>query len=234
MQKNVLPWMCAVLIGWMVIPALAAPALEVERTNIAMVQQDSMGVVWGTGSSRLYRWEDNHWQIVSGEGFPEGVPLTALTRGRDGAVYCLWKNSPDGHTLTRHQGDSSRQFAHFAGHLTDWARLFVDPAGNIWITEQGAHIYRVTPQGKAEGIYTIPANLLREEGPPGDNRLRCNPISAAADGRGRVWFWRGSHIDDCHRDLDSTALQGPKEARRARTKVDNVYPRTLSLLTRSK
>jgi streptogramin lyase len=79
--------------------------------------------------------------------------------------------------------------AQFAGHLADRPHFFVDRTGNAWITEQGRHIYRVTPQGKAECVYTIDDNQLREQGRPKNDRSRFNPVSAAADSRGRVWFW---------------------------------------------
>lgn len=199
--------MHALLIGWLAIPALAAPTLQVDRTSIVMIQQDSTGVVWAAGSSDLYRWNANAWQHVMGEGIPapspvvsmtRGVageeihnasPVISMTRGLDGAVYCLWRSHSEVHTLTRHQGDSTREFAQFTGPLANFARLFVDPTGNLWITEQGRHIYRVTSQGKAEAIYTIPGDQFIVQGREGNNLPRCNPISAVADGRGQVWFW---------------------------------------------
>ncbi len=189
MKKTAVHWMHAVFIGWLVIPPVATPAVRVDRTNVAIVQQDSTGAVWGSGSSRLYRWEENAWQIVSGDAIPVGAALITLTRGPDGAIYCLWRTPPDTHSVTRHQGGSSRQFARFTGPLAIYSRLFADSKGNLWITEQGIHIYRVTPQGKAECIYTMPANQFLEERGPGNNRPRCNPVSAAEDGRGHAWFW---------------------------------------------
>ena len=119
MKKAALHWMYALLIGWLAIPALAAPALEVDRTNIGMIQQDSTGGVWGSGSSRLYRWNENAWQNVTGEGIPAGSALISMTRGLDGAVYCLWRSHREVHTVTRHHGNSSRQFAQFTGPLAD-------------------------------------------------------------------------------------------------------------------
>ena len=47
----------------------------------------------------------------------------------------------------------------------------------------------MTPQGRAEAIYTIPGDQFIVQGREGNNLPRCNPISAVADGQGQVWFW---------------------------------------------
>lgn len=176
--------------------ALAAPSLQVDSTKISIAAQDSTGTVWGIanyGGPGLYRWQENSWRPVSSEGIPSNATPTVLTRSPDGAVFCLWNNSGESHTVTRHQGDLSRQFASFTGHLEYSTRLFVDPKGNIWITENGNQIYRVTPEGKAEVAYTIPDDqFLTETRPPRNLRPASAVVSATADQRGRVWFWSES------------------------------------------
>lgn len=195
MEKFIGRWAGAVLLGLLPVSALAASPLKVDRTNIAWAQQDSAGVVWGIavyGSPGLYRWEQDAWQRVAGEGLPQGGAPVALGRGPDGAVFCLWNNPPEAHALTRHQGDSTRQFAQFTGPLADYPGLFVDPGGNLWITERGPHIYRVTPEGTAESAYTIPDDQFQAQNLPRNARPVYGPVVATADGRGRVWFWSES------------------------------------------
>ena len=187
----------AVLVGLLAIPALATSPLQVDRTNILFAQQDSAGVVWGVagyGSPGLYRWEENAWHRFAGEGTPEGGLPIGLVRGLDGAVYCLWNNPPEAHTLTRHHGDSSRRFARFTGALAGnpSPSIFADPKGNFWITEWGTHIYRVTPEGKVEDAYTIPGDEFVSQGCPIAAPVDFSLVLAAADGHGRVWFWSES------------------------------------------
>jgi len=70
MKRTAVHWMHAVFIGWLAIPALAAPALQVDRTNVVAAQQDSAGVVWGIatyGRPGLYHWEENSWHPVASE-----------------------------------------------------------------------------------------------------------------------------------------------------------------------
>jgi streptogramin lyase len=187
----------AILVGLLSIPALAASPRQVDRTSIIWAQQDSTGVVWGVaafGTSGLYRWEQNAWHRVAGGGTPEGGLPIALVRGLDGAVYCLWNNPSETHTLTRHQGDASRQFARFTGALAGNPNpsIFADPKGNFWITEWGTHIYRITPEGKAESAYTIPGDEFVSQSCPVTEPGNFRLVLATADGVGRVWFWSES------------------------------------------
>ena len=125
-------WAQAIFVGLLSVPARATSPLQVDRTNILFAQQDSAGVVWGVGvygTPGLYRWEQKAWQRVTGEGTPAGGAPMALARGNDGAVYCVWHNPSDTQTLTRHQGNSSRQFARFTG--APWLAILA-PA-SLWI-----------------------------------------------------------------------------------------------------
>lgn len=189
---------CALAAFLALLPSLllAATILQVDSTKISTAAQDSTGAVWGIanyGMPGLYRWEENSWRPVTGEGIPSNAAPTALARGPDGAVFCLWNNSGESHAMTRYQGDSSRQIATFTGHIEYAPRLFADPKGNIWITENGNQIYRVTPKGKAELAYTIPDDqFLTETQPPRNVRVAAAVVLATADQRGRVWFWSES------------------------------------------
>jgi len=207
MKRTAVHWMHAVFIGWLAIPALAAPALQVDRTNVVAAQQDSAGVVWGIatyGRPGLYHWEENSWHPVASEGIPSNGAAIALARSPDGAVFCLWNNPSESHTVTRHQGDSSRQFASFTGHIEYSPRLFVDPKGNLWITENGSQIYRVTPEGNAGSAHTIPDSQFLTENRPRNALPMFSTVTAAADQRGRVWFWSESLVAR----TNLTTLQG--------------------------
>jgi hypothetical protein len=82
--------------------------------------------------------------------------------------------------------------AHFTGHLNKFfPSIFVDSNKNIWITEAGIHIYRITPDGKTECAYTIEYDHRYDANLPKDARLNFDSVYATADGQGRVWFWSG-------------------------------------------
>jgi streptogramin lyase len=162
----------------------------VDSTKISQAVQDSRGQVWGITyyvGWGLYRWEGDTWKSAAVAGVSGGGPF-ALVRGPDGAVYCVWSNN-DTHALTWHRGTESKLVAQFTGHLADLPRILFDPIGNAWITERGRHIFRVTPQGKAECVYTIADKQFLEDGRPKDERSGFNPVYATADARGRIWFW---------------------------------------------
>lgn len=200
-------WTNAILLGLLAIPALAAPALRVDRTRIGWAQQDSTGTVWGIaiyGDPGLYRWEQNGWQRVTGEAVPQGGTPVASARGPDGAVFYLWSTPPDTYTVTRHQGNSSRQFARITGGPVDLSRLAVDPKGDLWITGRASQIYRVTPEGKTEVAYTIPNDQYVTPRQPTLVRPPYAYLAANADSRGRMWFWSESLIPGS----DLTTLQG--------------------------
>jgi hypothetical protein len=81
--------------------------------------------------------------------------------------------------------------AQFTGDLADRASLFVDSSRNIWITEKGIHIYRITPDGKTDCVYTIEYDHRYDANLPKRARLNFNPVHATEDGQGRIWFWSG-------------------------------------------
>jgi streptogramin lyase len=175
--------------------SLAAQTWQVDTTKIHGAVQDSSGQVWGFGmlpDKGLYRWDSDKWLRITLTGMPEKTWPWTAARGPDGSVYFLWSDGAGNLAVSRHLESDSRLLVCFAGRLRDRPRLFVDPGGNIWITEQGRHIFRVTPQGKAECIYTFADNQFLEAGRPASEDWTFNPIYATADGQGRVWFWSNS------------------------------------------
>jgi streptogramin lyase len=171
--------------------SLAAQQWRVNTTKITDAVQDSTGQVWGAAYSEdlgLYRWEDNTWKSVAVSGVP-GSSALALARGPEGAVYCLWSAGAETHAVTWHKGTTSKLVTSFTGHLEDRPFVFVDPNRNVWLTERGRHIFRITPQGTAECVYTIADYQFHEYGRPVNDQSTINPVFATADARGRIWFW---------------------------------------------
>jgi streptogramin lyase len=178
-----------------VAPCLAAQPWQVDSTKIGGAVQDSTGRIWGFGAHPnlgVYRWEGEKWLSLSVAGVPDKAWPWVVTLGSDGAVYFLWSDGSENIAVSRHQETAGKLLVRFAGHLRDRPRIFVDPGGNIWITEQGRRIFRVTSQGKAECVYTITDDQFLEHGRPKSENWAFNPICATADGRGRVWFWSNS------------------------------------------
>jgi len=176
-------------------PCLAAQPWRVDSTKIGGALQDSSGRVWGFGvhpNLGVYRWEGEKWLPISLPGVADKTWPWALALGPDGAVYVLWSDGAGNLAVSRHQGTDSKLLVRFASRLRDRPHIFVDPGGNIWITEQGRHIFRVTPEGKAECVYTIADDQFLAEGRPKSENWTFNPIYATADGRSRVWFWSDS------------------------------------------
>ena len=93
--------------------------------------------------------------------------------------------------MTWHQGTVSKTLAQFTGDIANRPNIFVDPNKNIWITGRGIHIYRITPDGKAECAYTIEYDHRYDANLPQGARLNFDPVYATADGQGRIWFWSG-------------------------------------------
>ncbi len=175
-------------------PRLVAQPWRVDPTRLNALAQDSTGQVWAIGafmSADLYRWEGSNWNSVPVNGIPENSRPFALADGPDGAVYCLWSAGKDAHALTWHQGSVSKALVQFAGAVADAPTLFVDPNRNVWITGRGIHIYRITPEGKAESVYTVEYDHRYDENLPKGARLNFDPVYATADGQGRIWFWSG-------------------------------------------
>ena len=173
--------------------SLAAQPWRVDPAKLRGAGQDSTGQVWAIGyapSLGLYRWEDDKWISVV-VGLPRTAQPMAITGGSDGAVYCVWSTGEDTHSLTWHQGTHSKELARFTGPLANSPSIFADTHGNVWITEMGPHIYRVTPEGKAECVYTIPDDEYIAFGPTRGPRRMFNPVYATADAQGRIWFWSG-------------------------------------------
>jgi hypothetical protein len=166
----------------------------VEPAKLRGVGQDSTGQVWAIGyapSLGLFRWENDKWKSIVVDGLPSNFQPMAVARGSDGAVYCVWSAGEGTHSLTRHHGTTSKVQAQFIGPLADFPKIFGDAHGNVWITEMGPHIYRVTSQGKAECIYTIPDDDYVAFGPTRGPRRMFNPVYATGDALGRIWFWSG-------------------------------------------
>jgi len=173
---------------------LAAQPWRVDPTRLNAWAQDSTGQVWAIGafmSADLYRWEGSNWNPVPVNGVAENSRPFALASGPDGAVYCLWSAGKDAHALTWHQGSVSKTLAQFAGDVAYAPTLFVDPVRNVWITGRGIHIYRVTPEGKAESVYTVEYDHHYDDNLPKGARLNFDPVYPTADGQGRIWFWSG-------------------------------------------
>lgn len=187
-------------------PGLAGRPWREDSTKISDAVQDSTGQVWGVTHDvgwGLYRWEDDAWKSVAILGVPGGAGPFALARGSDGAVYCLWSGAT-GHAITRHQGTSSTLLATFTGHLNLSPRIFVDPNGNVWITEPGRHIFRISREGKVESVYTIADKQFLDFGRLRDEESGFNPVHATADARGRIWFWS----DSLARGTNLASLEG--------------------------
>ena len=174
--------------------SLAAQPWHVDAARLRGLAQDSDHQVWAIGyspSQGIYRWGDDRWNPVDVDGIPNNSEPIVIAGGSDGAVYCLWRSALGVHALTRHRGNTSNLLAQFAGSLSPSASIFVDLQGNVWITEAGPHIYRVTSQGKAECIYTIPDDDYMAFGPTRGPGRMFNPVYAVGDGEGRIWFWSG-------------------------------------------
>ena len=191
-------------------PSLAAQSESADSTPIHHLAQDSTGAVWGIGpslNSDLYRWEGDRWNSVAVEGVAGDSRPAALATGPEGAVYCLWVGREGKHTVTWHRGGVSKTLAHFEGELAANAAIFLDAQKNVWITERGIHIYRITPEGKAECAYTIEYDHHFEAGlPRGAPQLRlglCHRRRAGANLVlvGRTWGWRGRALARGYPDL---------------------------------
>jgi streptogramin lyase len=212
----------------------------VDPTRINRVAQDSTGQVWGTSTftgGGLYRWEGDKWNFVSTANLPANPASAVLTTGPDGAVYCLWsergaRGESTPQTVTWHKGNRSKTLAQFAADVGMMPNLFVDPHKNIWVTGRSTHIYRVTPDGKAECVYTVEYDHRYESNLPSGALLNFDPLFATADGQGRVWFWTGGPMGGGVPTLDGiltfdgtdfklqTSLPGPARKRYAVVKPD--------------
>jgi streptogramin lyase len=176
-------------------PSLAAQTWRVDSNRINAWAQDSTGQVWGIGilmSPDLYRWGASGWNAIAVDGIAGNYQPSALATGPDGEVYCLWSAGEEEHIVARLQGSTSQVVAHFTGHLDKFfPSIFIDSNRNIWITESGIHIYRITPDGQAECVYTIEYDHRYEANLPKKARLNFDSVYAAEDGQGKVWFWSG-------------------------------------------
>ena len=161
-------------------PNLAAQSWRVDTTRLNAWAQDSTGQVWGTGvlmGPDLYRWEGSGWRTVTVDGIAGNYQPSALASGPDGEVYCLGSDAENEHAVTRHKGSTAKVVAHFAGELDKFLpSIFVDPGKNIWITEAGIHIYRITPEGKAECAYTIDYDHRYDANLPKNARLNFDSV----------------------------------------------------------
>ena len=171
---------------------VAAQPWRVDSTKISQAAQDATGQVWGITYDvgwGFFRWEHDSWKSAAVPGIPTASWPFAISRGPDGAVYCLWGAEENPHAVTWHKGTSSRVLAQFTGAIGILPRIFVDRGGTAWISSQGRHIYRVSPEGEAQDVDTIADGQLRNEAPPFNGRAWLNPVFATGDNRGRVWFW---------------------------------------------
>ena len=175
--------------------SLAAQPPHVDSTRLNAWAQDSTGQAWGMGAlmgGGLYHWEADKWTAVPVDGISGEFSPAALAGGPDGAVYCLWSAGEASHAVTWHKGPVSKVLAHFGGDINRFSpEIFVDLNKNIWITEEGIHIYRIASDGKAECAYTIEYDHRVESNLPHGARLNFDSVHATADGQGRVWFWSG-------------------------------------------
>ncbi len=162
-----------------------------DTTRLSDAAQDAQGQVWAiSGELReaLYRWKGERWELAPVRGISAGAQPLALARSPDGDVLCLWSVNQESQLMTRHSGDNAKVVAKFSGRLRDPA-LFTDPAGNVWVTERGPDIYRISASGKAERVYSIIDEQFHANGAPRSSLPTYNPVLATLDGRGRVWFW---------------------------------------------
>lgn len=195
--------------------SLAAQAQAIDKTFPADIAQDSGGQVWASvgafysatsspAPGSVCRWTGTEqWQKAITPPAMDGVP-GVMARLPSGAVACLWDKGDAEHWLTMHRGNFSRLAAHWTGFLRS-PRLFGDNSGNVWVTGLGGDIYRMPVRlgdhSPAQHVYTIadndyyPGYQKSNDGPDQGREAGLSyhdPLFAAPDGQGRMWFWTDS------------------------------------------
>ncbi|MDQ3815447.1 MAG: hypothetical protein M3347_16140, partial [Armatimonadota bacterium] len=182
-----------------------AQPLQIDQTSFQDAERDAAGQIWAIQGSAdgLYRWDDSGWDQVDVSAITTGAEPLNLIPSPNGALICLWyrrneqisQTEPQEFLLTEHKGKTSRLLTKFKAKIDYSQRfMFADRAGNVWITSGGKGIYRITPAGAAERIYSIAPFQMRRLGNPADYSGDTNSLHAIEDGRGRLWFW--SHVWD--------------------------------------
>jgi len=175
--------------------SLSAQPWRVDLTRISQAVEDSTGQVWGIScfsGAGLYRWGGETWKPFAVTGVPNGACPAVLARGPDGAVYCVWGTGASPHAVTRHQGEAWKLVAEFTASFVGLPHALLDANDHVWITDSGRKIYRVSLHGEAAWTYDIHNRQLLGDTRPENSRSPLNPIFAAADSRGRLWFWSDS------------------------------------------
>ena len=184
---------------------LVAESWRMDSIKIHQAARDSTGRVWGAGwyeNGGLFCWDGNQWKLASGEGTAVPPPFS-LVRGPDGAIYGLSAVTTAVYVVTWHKGSVSKVLARFEAQLYE-PSLFVDRSRNIWITESGRHIFRVTADGKADCVYSITDDQFYGSG--NTDRGEASSMRATTDGRGRIWFWPYSWAGNWYRTLQGVLI----------------------------
>jgi hypothetical protein len=164
-----------------------------DLTRACDAVQDGAGKVWALiceTPNRIFVTDGQGW---TGVDFPlqkGNVFPSRFDRRTDGTVLCLWDSeSKEEHFLTEHTQTGAKLLATFSGALS-WARMLVDSKENVWLTGKGRDIFRVSPSGTVERVYSIQNDqYLEHTRPKNESLYSYNPVCALEDARGRIWFW---------------------------------------------
>jgi hypothetical protein len=171
-----------------------AAAWPVQSGRLRGVAQDSAGQAWAIGESPsvgIYKWSDG-WRLAAVDGVPDQAEPLAIFSGADGNVYAVWGAGSSIRFVTRHHGNNSTVLAQLPGPLGRFPNIFVDSHGAVWITAGGPQIYRILPGEKPECVYTIPDDAYSAQMPARSSTQAYDPLLAAGDSKGRIWFWSKS------------------------------------------
>ncbi len=199
----------------------AAQIPAADTTSVSTVVQAGGGTVWalGSGTSGLLRWRDGGWTDVasplpSAKSWPweeeylrangEVPEPSGLWVGPKGGVVVDWLDpTTQKSELFWQRGGSAKPLAVVpaAGHietlaLASFGIVAVTADAHGWrngvpVTGQGAAIFRLSPNGELDQIYTLKTDqyLPYRTGVAGAPSFL--PLSVTRDEQGHVWIWCG-------------------------------------------
>ena len=172
------------------------------------VVQDESGWVWGIATNKIVIWKNDQWEQGPCPNQSANWRPIKLGINQSGYVVCLWNCASNSYALTQHTLSNSVAFSAFTGILPENPRLFFDNADNIWITGEGAAIYRVGLAPRDIQTYFLTQPLLCEGNKSiiVKNRYQYvgnitnivtttniisqyNPVYVFQDSIDRLWFW---------------------------------------------